>query len=298
MNFNHTKFWMERKKKAIKFIVSDMDGTLFEGHGETVFDLCSRNEEALKRIQNANIEFCVSSGRMVDFGIQLLKKYGFSKIRAAGFNGAVCYDCGKIVSTLPIPYLTLKKIISIIREKYGSELQFLQLQTLTSERLFIIKDESVIQFYQKDIDKHGIGKISSLTIDDYLNDPKDTLIGKLSFYMPTKEKAIQVVADLQNLIDENDSIFVTMSSDTLIEIMNPKAGKDNFVLYLRNAYNLEKDEIAVIGDALNDKKMFSESNFRFAMASGNELLKKDADFIVNDVAECIDYCIDYNKDKD
>ena len=270
-----------------------MDGTLFEGHGETVFDLSSRNEEALKRIHESNIDFCVSTGRMIDFGIQLLKKYGFSKIRAAGFNGAVCYDCGKIVSTLPIPYLTLTKLIPIINEKFGSEIRFLQLQTLSSERLFISNTDPSLQFYQKDIDKLGIGKISSLTINDYLDDPKDITIGKLSFYMPSKEKSVQAITELRNLIND-DSIFITMSSDTLIEIVNPKAGKDNFISYLRNTYNLGKDEIAVIGDALNDKKMFSESNFRFAMASGNELLKKEADFIVNDVAECIDYCIDYN----
>ena len=141
---------MANKEKTIKFIVSDMDGTLFEGHGETIFDLSLRNEDALKRIQESNIEFCVSTGRMVDFGIHLLKKYGFSKIRAAGFNGAVCYDCGKIVSTLPIPYLTLTKLIPMIKDKFGSELQALQLQTLTSERLFLSHDDSCIQSYQND----------------------------------------------------------------------------------------------------------------------------------------------------
>ncbi|KAK8840050.1 hypothetical protein M9Y10_030983 [Tritrichomonas musculus] len=287
---------MTNKAKTIKFIVSDMDGTLFEGHRETIFDLSLRNEEALKKIKDSNIEFCVSSGRMVDFGIQLLKKYGFSKIRVAGFNGAVCSDCGKIVSTLPIPYSTLSKIIPIIKTKYSSEFRSLQLQTLTSERLFLPNDESSIQSYQKDIDRLGIGRISKTTIDDYLKDPKDTMIGKLSFYMPSKDRSIQAINDLRSATSDG-SIFITMSSDTLVEIVNPNAGKDNFVSYLRKTYNLSKDEIAVIGDAPNDRKMFSESNFRFAMASGDESLKSDADFIVNDVAECIDYCINYNKGK-
>ena len=31
----------------IKWIVSDLDGTLFEGQGEPVFDLCPANEAAL-----------------------------------------------------------------------------------------------------------------------------------------------------------------------------------------------------------------------------------------------------------
>ena len=92
----------------IKWIVSDLDGTLFEGHGETVFDLCPANEAALKALQRQGIEFCVASGRMIGYGIHLLEKYGFRAIRAAGFNGAVCYDQGQ-VSVFP---LKIRKLFS------------------------------------------------------------------------------------------------------------------------------------------------------------------------------------------
>ena len=102
----------------IKFIVSDMDGTLFEGHGETVFDLTERNQAALKRVQEAGIEFCVASGRMIGYGIRLLERYGFRHIRAAGFNGAVCYDDGEFVDTKPVDYGLLQKIVPMIQEKF------------------------------------------------------------------------------------------------------------------------------------------------------------------------------------
>ena len=62
----------------IKWIVSDLDGTLFEGHGETVFDLCPANEAALKALQRQGIEFCVASGRMIGYGIHLLENMGFA----------------------------------------------------------------------------------------------------------------------------------------------------------------------------------------------------------------------------
>ena len=39
----------------IKWIVSDLDGTLFDGHGETVLDLSAENEAALREIQQAGI---------------------------------------------------------------------------------------------------------------------------------------------------------------------------------------------------------------------------------------------------
>lgn len=55
----------------IKVIVSDMDGTLFKDHKETIFNLSDRNEEALSNIQKANVAFYVASGRMYSYG----KKY-------------------------------------------------------------------------------------------------------------------------------------------------------------------------------------------------------------------------------
>lgn len=285
MTIPHTK---------IKFIVSDLDGTLFHGSGKTAFDLSKRNEEALERCNKSDIEFCVSTGRMIDFGIELLKKYRFTNIRAAGFNGAVCSDCGKIVLTLPIPYDIIKTIVPIVKDKYSTELQALQFQTLTSERLFESHNDPCIESYRNLFRTLGIGKISDMTIGDYLNNPKNTMIGKVSFLMPSKQHTIKAMNELRTLIND-DSLFITMSNDFLVEMVNPKAGKDSFISYLRNAYHFSKDEIAVIGDAPNDTKMFSESNLRFAMESGDETLKSEADFVVKDVAECIDYCINYNK---
>ena len=97
----------------IKWIVSDLDGTLFDGHGETVLDLSAENEAALREIQQAGIEFSAASGRMIGYSIHLMKKYGFSKIRAAGFNGAVGYDQGKWVAVRALKRETLGQIIQL-----------------------------------------------------------------------------------------------------------------------------------------------------------------------------------------
>lgn len=78
----------------IKVIISDMDGTLFYGHGRTIFDLTHRNELALKRCQKHNVSFFVASGRTVGYGQRLLQKYGFANEIVGGFNGAVCVDNG------------------------------------------------------------------------------------------------------------------------------------------------------------------------------------------------------------
>ena len=277
----------------IKFIVSDMDGTLFEGHGETVFDLTERNQAALKRVQEAGIEFCVASGRMIGYGIRLLERYGFRHIRAAGFNGAVCYDDGEFVDTKPVDYGLLQKIVPMIQEKFP-QVQVIQIQGLGSERIFSRADRSGAKArYGREIEKIGIGKLPDITVEEFLQDAQGILPGKLSIIMPTRAECLQVIEAVQSLVA--DKCFITMSDETLIEIGNRETGKNVFVNYLRRAYGLKKEEISVIGDALNDGAMFDEAGLCFAMESGDGAVKRRADVVVPDVCSCIDDCIARNR---
>lgn len=276
----------------IKFIVSDMDGTLFDGHGETVFDLTKRNEEALKKCKDANIEFCVASGRMIGFGIRLMEKYQFSKVRAAGFNGAVCYDQGNFVSVYQLDMNLIRQIVDMLNREYP-DCEVIQVQGLNSERIFTDLNHPIIDYYKESIEKIGIGKVMDFTVEDFLAGKTDTLAGKLSVTMPTKERTLEVKDKIKAIVQ--DACFVTMSNDTLIEIGNASANKGVFVKYLKEAYHLDRDEIAVIGDAMNDTEMFPESAYTFAMRSGNDQVKKMADYVVDDVAECIDICLKLNE---
>lgn len=276
----------------IKFIVSDMDGTLFEGHGEIVFDLTERNEKALEKLKESDIEFCVASGRMIGFGIRLMEKYHFPKVRAAGFNGAVCYDQGEFVSVYQLDLSLIRKIVNMLKEEYP-DYEVIQVQGLNSERIFTDLKHPIIDYYQKSIAKIGIGRVMDFTVDDFLSGKTETLAGKLSVTMPTKERTLEVKEKIQAMVKE--ACFVTMSNDTLIEIGNALANKGVFVRYLKKAYHLSSDEIAVIGDAMNDTEMFSESTHTFAMRSGNEKVKEMADYVVDDVAECIEICLRLNE---
>ena len=277
----------------IRFIVSDMDGTLFEGHGETVFDLTARNREAMKRVREAGIQFCVASGRMIGYGIRLLEQYGFDHIRAAGFNGAVCYDDGEFVVTKPVDHALLQKIVPMVKARFP-RVEVIQIQGLGSERIFTEKDTAGSkEHYSREIAKVGIGKVPPVTVEEFLEDDHGILPGKLSITMPTRQECLEVIAAVQELAA--DTCFITMSGETLIEIGNRESGKNVFVSYLRRAYGLKREEIAVIGDALNDAEMYDEAGLCFAMESGDPAVKRRAHLVVADVAECVDECIRRNQ---
>lgn len=279
---------MGKDQYMIKVLVSDMDGTLCDKHGDTIFHLSSRNEDALNRLKENNIKFYTASGRMSSYGKKMLDDHGFTDIITSGFNGADIYDNGSYPSRYTLSIPLIKEIIS-----YTKDANYLQLQTLDSTRIFsnlLIKE---IERYKSQMEEFHIDEVLNTTIDAYLkNDPKDN-IGKLSIIVMNKNKAYKLYQKLQELT--KDTCFVTMSNDRIIEICNKNANKGVFIQYLQKTYHYTKDEIAVIGDALNDAEMYPYSSYTFAMNSGKEEVKKLARYTVEDVAECVDIILDINK---
>ena len=221
-----------------------------------------------------------------------MEKYGFERIRAAGFNGAVCYDQGRLVAARPLKKELICALITMIRQEFPS-CEILQVQGLNSDRIFTSLDHPVVERYRRDIAKIGIGRVMDFTIDDFLQQPMETQAGKLSITMASHEAALVVMERIRDLASEQ--CFITMSGDRLVEVANRTASKGVFVQYLKQAYGLKSEEVAVIGDALNDAEMFPEASHTFAMQSGSEEAKRLAKHLVMDVAECIDWCLEYNQ---
>ena len=275
----------------IKWIVSDLDGTLFEGHGETVFDLCPDNAAALKALQRQGIEFCVASGRMIGYGIHLLEKYGFRAIRAAGFNGAVCYDQGQFVVTHALAIHQIRQIVEIIRKTFP-QCAMIQVQGLNSERILANLQDPIAKHYREECAKLGIGQVMDFTLDQFLEDSQGILAGKLSLTFDSKEACLAARRQLSEQLDH--SCFIAQSGEQLLEIGSGSAHKGVFIDYLKLTYSLRANEIAVIGDSLNDAEMFAGADHTFAMQSGSPRLQRIAGHIVESAADAINWCLDYN----
>lgn len=279
----------------IKAIVSDMDGTLFKGHKASVFELSDRNEEALKRLQTSNISFFVASGRMYSYGKKVLEDHGFKNIICSGFNGASIYDNGSLPVSYNLDVNIVKDVLNYTTNRYKTD--YIQILTLDCKRSFDDPSHPVTESYREIERKYHIDEVLDIPLSNYLYEYDTSHIGKFSIIFkesdyPEAKKAYEEIKDYVK-----DACFVTMSSDRTIELGNKKANKGIFIDYLQKNYHYAKDEIAVIGDALNDSEMFPYSSFSFAMESGKEEVQKQARFVVKDVAECIDYCIQYNETK-
>ena len=163
---------------------------------------------------------------------------------------------------------------------------------MNSERIFADPLHPTAQRYRKECAELGIGQVMDFTLDEFLNDDRGILAGKLSLTLPSPEVCLAALLRLRERLQ--GQCFVTQSGKQLLEIGNGAAHKGVFIDYLKTAYKLKAEEIAVIGDAQNDAEMFAGAGHTFAMQSGSPKLQRIAGHIVESAADAINWCLDYN----
>lgn len=276
----------------IQYIISDMDGTLFYQHGETVFDLSEENKEGIRKAKEHGVKLCVASGRMIDFGKRIVEQYQIEDC-CAGFNGAVIYDHGNLASTFEISMAEIQTLMNHL-ENVRDDIQNIQFQSLDSLRYFDDLSSDYASKYVKDYAKTGIGEVANLTIYDAMKNQQKMLVGKISIIMKDPAKVSKLMVNLKN---EFLGLTVVQSGEKLIEVVNGRVDKGTFCEYLLKTRGLTKDDIAVIGDAPNDLGMCGYSNHIFAMNSGTDAFKASAHYVVNNVGECINKVIELNMEE-
>ncbi len=270
----------------IKCIITDLDGTLFYKHGKTHFDLSKENEASLALMKEYNIPLYIASGRAPIYTHAILDKYGFSDHKIAAFNGAILEDNDKRINT----YLLDKKDINIIYNfllNYEKDISCMQLMSVDAQRIFHNLQSHEIERYKKYHRQLGLGSINKQEIKDYLISNEELEIAKVMLNFENEE----ITKEIYNILIEKlyPEYFVAQSFDTFIEICNPKASKGNLVNYLMDQYNYLAKDIVVIGDSLNDMGMYIGEVNKFAMNSGDDLLKEKADHVVDDFSKCVNY---------
>lgn len=270
----------------IRYLISDLDGTLFAGHGDTVFDLSDRNRKALSLLKENNIIFIPASGRMPQYCKKLLSLYHFQDKILEAYNGAVVENNG-----IPICLHTLSEDL-VAEICQIAEFCKPVIQTIHGNRILPSDADKLIQHYQNETEKTGIGKVIISDIAEYFMQNPEDHMGKISLQFQDENTCKSVFQKLTADFKKQCTVFLTDSK--LIEIQNKNASKHNIIDYLERHMNVSGNEIAVIGDGGNDMELYDDDCLKFAMNTGNEVLKEKADVIVRDVAEATDCIISRN----
>ncbi|MDO1605075.1 Cof-type HAD-IIB family hydrolase [Lactobacillus sp. YT155] len=256
----------------IKLIASDMDGTLLNDQME----VSQENVQAIKKAQEAGIEFLIATGRGLVEAKPFLDK-GNIKTGFITLNGAEVYNTDlEVVDTYNIDIELVKDISGIFDDQniyyelvtnkgiYSnnyqkrlngvSELMKILNPDLSAEEALKTSEEKLKIMTTKYIDSY----------DQILNDDSYTVLKMIAFDDKGREYLTDVIGKYSNA---DSPVVITSSSVNNIEINDRKAQKGIALLNYAKEQGYDKNEVMSIGDNLNDYSMIEMAGVGVAMAN-------------------------------
>jgi Cof subfamily protein (haloacid dehalogenase superfamily) len=250
----------------IRLIACDMDETLLTSKKT----ISAETLEAVKEVRKKGIFFTICTGRIYPTVRSYVELLGIEGLVVTA-NGALVVDArtGEAVQKQTMDPEWADKILKFAGP--GGFDYIIQ----TSDTCWYRTNSNrvaVYEGYNRIAIARGLPPIALRTAD-YDNPPPSwgeiykVLIAGLT--PEDKKKAEAYVDTIGNLSH-------TSSGPGLLEIMGPGATKGNGIRFLAKQLGLERKNICVFGDYLNDISMFEEAGLSIAMINGDEQVKERA----------------------
>lgn len=267
----------------IKLVACDLDGTLFNNN----MSVSQENIAAIKAAQKNEIEFLVTTGRAPKESKILIQEAGL-KTGFINLNGALVYNqTGKLLIKHPLSRSTAKKIIELLREDgfyfeintidhiYTEDIN----QRISNVARLMVNLNPGMTFKEAVAVSAGNKSIMNMTaidsFEELLKNKNEEIMKIVAFDSRGHEAFSDTIKDLNSLGD----LAVTSSGSSNIEINNIRAQKGTALLDYAKLKGIKRDEIAAIGDNLNDESMIREAGTGVAMGNAIPAIKKLAQVV-------------------
>ncbi|MBL9121935.1 MAG: HAD family phosphatase [Phycisphaerae bacterium] len=266
-----------RPRSIPRLLVVDLDGTLLNRQGR----VSAANAEAVRRAEAAGVEVVVATGRSWLESRDALEAIGHAGV-FIGAGGAVLHDSrsGRILTRRTVDTHLVESIAeSIIR--HGHLAHMLQDPNETGADYVLVGDARL------DAASEWWFRVHPLTVRTFA-----TLAEARPFGATIRVGTVAVGAELAELAhvireDVGDRIMlqhwpalteheVTGSATHLLECFAPETDKWTMTLALCRDRGFRADEVAAVGDGLNDRRLIAECGFGIAMANADERVTKVA----------------------
>lgn len=267
--------------RMVKYILSDMDGTLLNEKKE----LPKKLGAMIQHLRSQGICFGVASGRQYYNLKERMRPYG-NDFLYIGENGAIMFQGDTCIYVDEIPYEKYEK--AVIRLREAKDIY----PVACGERCAYIehKDKEFVENAEEYYERLEM-------VDDILIAAKQDRICKIAVY------------DKQDTHD-NASVFLKGYYDGLhgalsgihwMDLSNPGVNKGKAIRYLKDQHQLSSDDFMVFGDYMNDYEMMLECTHSYAMENAFSKIKEIAKYqtLSNDddgviKALCEVFQLDYN----
>lgn len=278
----------------IKWIVSDMDGTLLNAQGT----ISPGNQAALQRAIAKGAKLVVATGRELSSVREILNQCQLSALAILG-NGAQFVDENDRL--LKTAYLdpSLFKPVTRIFDDLG-----IHYMIFAADGFYATHDPADVceAFIQRCMHRFGRSREQTLSrgpmpcmqlikihdVDAFLQEAHDII--KVEAFSINEELIVKAKKQLSQL---TGIAYLSSYSDN-VEVTDAHAQKGLILEEAIQLLGLVKEEVMVLGDAFNDVTMFERFPYSFAMGNAEKAIKEMAYRVVanceeDGVAEAIDW---------
>lgn len=284
-----------------KIIAIDLDGTLLNSYGL----VSNENKEMIKKAIDSGKEIVLASGRPVSSVRSFANEIGADKYIICG-NGSILYDL-KEEEILYDKFIEKQKVLQIIKICEENSIYY----NIYTENLTIAKslNYNVLVYNNENQNKTDDKKTNIKIVSDiykYIEDAQDINVLKITICDDNKiifGGIIRKLREIKNIdvLDVSHMARKTIKTGTeeikieyfYTEITSQNVNKWKAIQELAQKLDIPKEEIAAIGDNINDKEMIENAGLGIIMGNSAPYMKEFADVVVadnnaNGVAEAIE----------
>ena len=244
----------------IKWIISDMDGTLLIDNNHLPVDF----DEVMNMLKERNIMFSPASGRQYQALVAQFPKYK-DELLFISENGTFVCQHGKELFSSTLPHDVVDLIV-----KETSKLPNIGVVLSGKKGGYVISNDELFHreldlYYTQykvlnDFSEIGDDEIIKIALcDSHYRDAVNTIYNKLK----------PLCKDMQ----------IVLSNEIWVDIIPLGASKGTAIKKLQKELNIKPEECVAFGDYLNDYEMLQSVYYSYAMENAIPELKKVARFI-------------------
>lgn len=249
-----------------KLLAMDLDGTLI---GNDLL-LSDRVKAAVARAQAAGVQAALATGRMFRASLPYAQELGISTPLIC-YQGALVRDVrdDTVLYHQPVPLDAAKEAIAEAEQRGLVALGYVDDWCYTS------KDTPEAQFYGRHsrVQPRFVGDLRA-----WLSVPPTKLV-----IVSTAEQTDANVAHFRQVF--GNRLNVTKSYPLFTEIIHPEVSKGRALARLAAILGVAREEVAAIGDNLNDLDMITYAGLGIAMGNGAASVREVAAWVCPPEAE-------------
>jgi len=243
----------------LKFIASDMDGTLLDSSGhmdEEIYNIISE-------LKSMGILFAVASGRQLE---SLKKRFtpADNDIIYLAENGTYVVYKGQELYSNVLDRNTVREVVESVKEIDNCS------SFLCGKKCAYAEDDSLIEFMRQPIFGYDIVKV-----DDFLDVEDDILKISLFDSVDPREGSYKILGPKYN-----NKLYMAVSGYNCLDIMSKGASKGTALKEIFKNFGINKSETIAFGDNYNDVEMLDAVGVSYAMRNAEEFVKGKSSYVI------------------